>query len=292
MFRSWKIARIFGIDVYIHWSFFILFFVFLWLFKPADVESLIFTLLSPVALFVCVLVHEYGHSLTARLFGIGTKDITLFPLGGVARLERMSEDPIEEIIISLAGPAVNVVIAAVLFPVLLLSTDFPIQPGEKYAGPTTGVGFAWWVLALNAVLAIFNMAPAFPMDGGRIFRAFLAFFLPRLRATKVAVFVGMFVAGLMAIFALASGNPMLLLISMLVPVAGMLELAMLQHQAEMRRRRRQLEFLNARSVEEWAAPTRTPPEPNFSGYTWDAEARAWVEWRNGWPVRLCRMRRW
>jgi hypothetical protein len=133
------------------------------------------------------------------------------------------------------------------------------------------------------------MIPAFPMDGGRVFRAFLAFFVPRLQATKVAVIVGIVFAGFFAFVGIWQAAPLWLLISVFVPLAGLMELAMLQKQAQMRRQEEAER--SQRVVEEWDAPGQlSPPEPNFSGYTWDSRFRVWIEWRGGWPVRSCRMR--
>ncbi|HLW65332.1 MAG TPA: M50 family metallopeptidase [Gemmataceae bacterium] len=292
MLRSWKIGRVFGIDIYIHWSFVILFFLAIWQYSPHGVAPTVLTLLLVPALLLFVLLHEYGHALTARMFGIGTRDITLYPLGGVARLEKMSEVPIEEIIISLAGPAVNLVLA-ILFGLsfLALGFDGTLLGDLKNGGPTSVPEYLFLLTIMNVGLLLFNLIPAFPMDGGRIFRAFLALFLPRIAATKVAVGVGMGFAVLFLLGAF-SVNPVLLLIAVFVPLAGMMELAMLQRQAEMRRRM-VFEHPYAAHDVAWALPADAlppagPPEPNFSGYTWDHQLHAWVEWQNGAPVRSCR----
>ncbi|HEV3143370.1 MAG TPA: M50 family metallopeptidase [Gemmataceae bacterium] len=289
MLKSWKIGRAFGIDIYIHWSFVFLFFLALWVYSPHGAAPVVFTLLLVPALLGSVLLHEYGHALTARIFGISTRDITLYPIGGVARLERMSEVPFEEIIISLAGPAVNVVIFAILLIALAgtgNTTNFP----EGLHAPSSFAEYFEITMLVNLGLLLFNMIPAFPMDGGRVFRAFLALFLPRITATKIALGVGMPFAALFVLGAIAGKNPILLLIAAFIPLAGFMELAMLQRQAEIRRRAM---FAGSSSIP-WVqpadgAPSADPPEPRFSGYTWDSQARAWVEWRDGLPIRFCRM---
>jgi Zn-dependent protease len=288
MLRSWKIGRVFGIDVYIHWSFVILFFLLLWQARPHGVLPTVFTLLLVPALLLFVLMHEYGHALTARMFGIETRDITLYPLGGVARLERMSEVPMEEIVISLAGPAVNVALAVVL-GLVVFATGADISISVLQRAPESVIEYAFVLTFMNVALFMFNLIPCFPMDGGRVFRAFLALFVSRITATKAAIAVGIPFAVLFVLWALVTTNPILLLIAIFIPLAGFMELAMLQRQDEMRRRAM---FEHPHDVA-WALPADTvplaqPPEPNFSGYTWDEHANAWVLWRDGAPVRSCR----
>ena len=161
-------------------------------------------------MFACVVLHELGHALAAGRYGIRTHDITLLPIGGLARLERMPEKPSQELVVALAGPAVNVAIAVVL-GVVLTALHRPIAAGvERGAIPE-------WLLAINVAMLLFNLIPAFPMDGGRVLRALLALRLPFTRATEIATGVGQ-------AFALVFGtvgwwwtkNPMLVLIAMFV----------------------------------------------------------------------------
>lgn len=162
-------------------------------------------------LFLCVLLHEYGHALTARRYGIGTRSITLLPIGGVALLERMPRDPRQEIVVALAGPAVNVAIAAVLAAAIGLGL---LRPS----------GMTGTLLAANLMLAAFNLLPAFPMDGGRVLRALLALRLERLRATRIAARIGQVLAlglGLAGFL----GNPFLVLIGVFVWFGARAELA-------------------------------------------------------------------
>ncbi|AMV39629.1 site-2 protease family protein [Planctomyces sp. SH-PL62] len=168
MNMSWKLGRIAGIDVFLHSTFFLI------LFLPAAATHLPLLL----AMFGCVLLHEFGHALTARRFGIGTADITIYPIGGVARLTRMPRAPGAELLIALAGPAVNIAIAAGLY--LSLGVMSSLGMGRFFAD----------LLVMNLVLAGFNLIPAFPMDGGRVLRALLGGWLGRGRATVFAASVG------------------------------------------------------------------------------------------------------
>lgn len=172
---SWKIGRFAGIDVYLHPT--LLLMILLFGSTPSGM-----LLLS--AVFGCVLLHEFGHALTARRFGIATRDITLYPIGGIARLERMPRKPGPELVIALAGPAVNVAIAAALAAVLAIT-------GSLSAASIVPFGSFWTsLMVINVGLAVFNLIPAFPMDGGRVLRALLSGWLGRPRATAVAAYVG------------------------------------------------------------------------------------------------------
>lgn len=174
-------------------------------------SSLAFMLL----LFACVLAHEFGHIFTARAFGVATPDVTLLPIGGVARLERIPEKPSEELLIALAGPAVNVVIAIVLIAI----AGAHVSPNDLAAVDNARVSMVDRLAAVNLFLAIFNMIPAFPMDGGRVLRALLAIRLGHVRATEVAASIGQFVAfglGFLGLF----GNPLLIFIAVFVYLAA------------------------------------------------------------------------
>jgi Zn-dependent protease len=143
-----------------------------------------------LATFGCVLLHELGHALAARRFGIGTSDITLYPIGGVARLTRMPRAPGVELLIALAGPAVNLAIAAGLYPLARVTGGFPAD-----------------LLAVNLVLALFNLIPAFPMDGGRVLRALMGGWVGRARATSFAATVGRMLAVGFGVYSLLSWAP-------------------------------------------------------------------------------------
>jgi len=176
MRTSWKLGQVAGIDCYVHPL------LLLVLGLVAMNGGGLLSLLLVVAAFGCVLLHELGHALMARRFGIETEDITLYPIGGVARLRRMPRAPGVEIAIALAGPAVNLAIAGGLVLFLLAS---PLVEGF---GALQALAFN--LLIVNAFLAGFNLIPAFPMDGGRVFRALLSGWLGRVRATSIAATVG------------------------------------------------------------------------------------------------------
>ena len=219
---SLRLGRFLGIDVSVHVTFLLLL-GFLTLAHGLAGRSLgaaATGLVFFVGLFGCVLLHEFGHALAARAFGIGTRDITLLPIGGVARLERMPDRPLQELAVALAGPAVNVVIAAGLAAGLFATRAW--QPwGELSA---TGGNLAERLLVANVFLAVFNLLPAFPMDGGRVLRALLALRGDHAWATRVAARLGQGMAVLFG-FAGLFTNPMLLLIALFVWVGAAQELA-------------------------------------------------------------------
>ena len=177
---------------------------------PAAAEGVLFIVL----LFPCVLLHEFGHILAARRYGVQTPDVTLLPIGGVARLERIPEEPGQELVIALAGPAVNFVIAGLLY---LLVGD--VMPEDNLAVAEPDVGILQRLASVNIFIALFNLIPAFPMDGGRVLRALLARRLGYSRATQIAATVGQglaFALGLLGLY----GNPMLIFIALFVYLAA------------------------------------------------------------------------
>lgn len=190
---AFQLVRVAGIPVRIHWSFGIL---ILWVIYTAVSYDLgwqgtLMSIAIVLTVFLCVVLHEYGHALTARRFGVDTKDIILSPIGGIARLDFIPEKPREEILIALAGPAVNFVIASVLLIIAILFTPYWVDLGSRqfwgldYAQPIIII-----IAKINLILLVFNMVPAFPMDGGRVFRALLTIPLGRVRATTYAGTVG------------------------------------------------------------------------------------------------------
>lgn len=213
---SIRIARVAGIDVKIHVTFLLLLaWIGLAYYAEGGTDAAVAGVAFILALFGCVLLHEFGHALTARLFGIPTPDITLLPIGGVARMQRMPDKPGQEILVALAGPAVNVVIAAVLFFVLGQTGD--LSQIQEFASPQ--VGLLPKLAIVNVWLVLFNLLPAFPMDGGRVLRAVLALFMRYSTATQVAARIGQ---GMAFLFGLAGlfGNPMLLFIALFVYLAA------------------------------------------------------------------------
>jgi Zn-dependent protease len=208
MKRALKLGRYAGIDVFVHWTFALLiaWVGFLFWRGAHNLVAVGDGILVVLGLFLCVLLHEYGHALTARRFGIGTRRITLLPFGGVALLEAMPGRPREEILIAIAGPLVNIVIAAGV--ALWLGAGLP-----------SGRGFAEVMLQANLLLAAFNLLPAFPMDGGRVLRAVLWCWQSLPRATWTAAWIGRAVAVGLAIYG-ALHNPILVLIAAFVWYAG------------------------------------------------------------------------
>lgn len=210
---SFQVARIAGIDVRIHVTFLLLlaWFAFVY-FAEGGYAAMFAGLTFIILLFVCVVLHEFGHALAARAYGINTPDITLLPIGGVARLERMPDKPWQELVVALAGPAVNVVIAIGLY--IVIGRFFGLGDLQEM---TEGRGnLLTQLLAINVVLVVFNLLPAFPMDGGRVLRALLATRLTHARATRIAAGIGQVVAVLFGLLGLFGGNPFLLFIAVFV----------------------------------------------------------------------------
>lgn len=207
---SWKIARIKGIDVYIHTTFIFLVAWFGYYYWQAfgTVAAAINGMVYIVALFSCVVLHEFGHALVGRRYGIVTRKITLLPIGGVASMDKLPENPLEEIKVALAGPAVNVVIAALLWLWLQLNqVDISEQALLETGGP-----FAFRLMVVNIILVLFNLLPAFPMDGGRVLRGVLALRMKHHIATEKAALIGQRFAlffGFLGLFY----NPFLILIA-------------------------------------------------------------------------------
>lgn len=191
---SLKIARIAGIDVFVHWTFLILLVWILWanLRSGQTLGESMTGVWFILALFTCVLLHEFGHGLMARRFGISTRNITLLPIGGVANIEKLPEKPGQELLVAIAGPAVNVVIAG------LIALGFLLAGKEgnwlELGQPITGGNFMSGLLLVNLTLALFNLIPAFPMDGGRVLRAALSMKLGRATATEWAARIGQLLA--------------------------------------------------------------------------------------------------
>ncbi len=222
---SWRIGRIAGIDVYVHPTFLLL---LAWVaiskyFAHNDLAEAIYGLVFILALFGIVILHELGHALTARHYGIRTRDITLLPIGGVARLERIPEIPSQELAVAVAGPAVNVVLAALIY----LGLAAAGQLGTLNEVLKGGGGFMQQLFWVNVSLVVFNMVPAFPMDGGRVFATLLAMRFEYVKATQIAASVGQAIALLFGLLGL-SYNPLLIFIALFVWFAGAQEAGFVQ----------------------------------------------------------------
>ena len=165
---SWRIGRIAGIDVYVHPTFLLLLAWVAWSHysEHGSVAEAFYGVVFIIALFGIVVLHELGHALTARRYGIRTRDITLLPIGGVARLERIPEVPSQELAVALAGPAVNVVLAVAIY------AGLAVMGGLSSLNDVLKGGGGFWqqLFWVNVSLVVFNMVPAFPMDGGRVLR--------------------------------------------------------------------------------------------------------------------------
>jgi Zn-dependent protease/predicted transcriptional regulator len=209
---SFRLGRLWGIDVYVHATFLLLlgFILFVGYRSSGSLPSALEDVLFVMMIFGIIVLHEYGHALTARRFGVQTKDITLLPIGGVARLERIPENPVQEFLIAIAGPAVNVGFALLCF--LLMGGRIP-NFGETTLLDGPLVQRLFWA---NVSLVVFNMLPAFPMDGGRVLRSLLAMNMNYVQATRTAAAVGQGVALLMGFFGLMAPAPMLVIIAFFV----------------------------------------------------------------------------
>lgn len=214
MKSTYRIGTWAGISVFVHWTFIIMmggFFVF-FLMKGGSLVAALSAVALVAAAFGCVILHEYGHALMARRFNIPTLDITMYPIGGIARLKGMPEDPKQEFLIAIAGPLVNVAIAGVLYVINSAqgrAMDLDLVLGSQ----TTVLGLLMW---MNIAMAAFNMLPAFPMDGGRVLRAGLASKIGYSRGTQIAGMVGMGMAVIFATVGILNFNFVLVFIAIFV----------------------------------------------------------------------------
>jgi stage IV sporulation protein FB len=210
---SFRLIRILGTDVKVHVTFVLLlaFFWAKWQVEGGVHTAALMTVLF-LAVFLCVLAHEFGHILMARRFGIRTPDVILLPIGGVARLERMPEDPQQEFLIALAGPAVTLAIAAGLYLWLRLAGEPQVWPGQELGEPS----LPQTLFYINVVLLFFNLIPAFPLDGGRVLRALLSTRMDHVRATRIAATIGQGFALIGGVLGLLNTEPMWVLIALFV----------------------------------------------------------------------------
>ena len=236
MKKAFKLGSFTGIGIYVHWTMSLLLgvvFVFA-LSQGVSMGETLAALVFVGVLFGCVILHELGHALMAKNFGIPTLDITMYPIGGVARLQRMPREPRQELLIAIAGPAVNLAIAAVLF-VVVIATGRSLALSLFVESDLNTLGMLMW---MNLTLAGFNMLPAFPMDGGRVLRAGLATKLSYKNATRIASYVGQGMAILFGIVAIVpvpfftSFNPVLLFVGIFVFLAARQEAQMVLQEQE------------------------------------------------------------
>jgi Zn-dependent protease len=240
-----KLFTWFGIPVFLHWTFGLIFVYILWHAQSNEMSVIDTFWLTGLfmALFLCVLLHEYGHALTARRYGVKTRDIVLMPIGGVARLERMPEKPIQEFVVAIAGPMVNVVIAITILILIGIFADPAYlevlkdavlqSSGEEVLDERLQeipqlLQFALNLAATNIALVLFNMIPAFPMDGGRVFRALLSMRTGRAKATRIAAWVGQAIALMLVGYGLWSDGFMLAILGIFVIYAARSENEMVQ----------------------------------------------------------------
>ena len=286
MFASSKLGRFFGIDFYLHGTFWLLpLFVLFEGVASGGLGDAVFDVAVLLAVFACVGLHEVGHALAGRAFGFATRDITLYPIGGVARLEGLPRNPWQEIAIALAGPAVNVVIAGGLL-LGALGAELAVPTAWSAGGHDLGETFLVRLFYANVVLVVFNLIPAFPMDGGRVLRAALSIPLGRLRATEIASTVGGVVAGVFFLTGLGlirlpflSASPMLMVLAVAVYLLGKAELAAVRHQERGRGWRERVADHFGRG--DYTGSNAAP----FSGWKFDPARKVWTEWRHGSPVR-------
>lgn len=229
-----SLGRVSGIKILVHWTFFFLiaWIIFSELKRGGNTESIIFNIILILAVFVCVVLHELGHALTAKRFGINTKKITLLPIGGVASLERIPESPRQELLVTLAGPLVNVVIAILLYFIVPVQDYLHLNFTEAFEVLMTYSfkNLLFYLFLVNVGLVISNIIPAFPMDGGRILRALLAMQMNRVKATQIASSIGQFIA----VFFLLVGllfNPFLIIIALFIFLGAYAENQMVQNLA-------------------------------------------------------------
>ncbi|MDZ4709254.1 MAG: site-2 protease family protein [Saprospiraceae bacterium] len=236
-----QIARVAGIPIRLHWSFGL---IFVWVgyngwLEGIATHNILFMEMYVIILFFCVVLHEFGHALMARKYGHQTRDILLTPIGGIARLESISEKPIQEFWIAIAGPAVNIGIALVLGLIILLTgvSNF-FQQGYTFPeANATLYNIIPLILISNVILAVFNIVPAFPMDGGRILRALLSMKFTRLKSTWIAARIGQGLSTCFLIYAIYNNQWMLCLVGIFIFFTAGAELKQVQWETILARKR-------------------------------------------------------
>lgn len=192
-----KIATFAKIPIFIHWTILLFLGMIVYVAYEFQLEpkEYFFMFLFSISMYILVILHEYGHALTARKYGVNTRDIIISPIGGVARLERIPEKPIQEFFVAIAGPAVNLFIGLLILPILYFGREHGFHLlGEEIDFFSKYENFLPMVFYANGILAVFNMVPAFPMDGGRVLRALLSMKIHRVKATQIASIIGQIIA--------------------------------------------------------------------------------------------------
>ena len=232
-----NLGSVFGIKIKVHWTFFflILWVVFDELKRGGSTKSILFNLAFVLAVFLCVILHEFGHALTAKQFGIETKKITLLPIGGMASLERIPESSKQELLVVLAGPLVNIFIAICLYFMIPVQEMIRLNFTETFESlmSFSFQNFLFFLFVVNVGLVVFNIIPAFPMDGGRILRALLAIKIDRVKATQIAASIGQFIAVVFLLIGLLY-NPFLIFIALFIFLGAYGENQLVQHLALLR----------------------------------------------------------
>lgn len=220
---SFKLGKVSGIGIFIHWTFtlLILFIIFMNYKSGQNVTQIIWSVVFILCIFVTVLLHELGHALAAKNYNIKTKDITLLPIGGLARLERLPEKPSEELIVAFAGPLVNITLAFIT-GIFITIPDTSEQLMAELSNGVNANNFFLNFFLVNFWLALFNLIPAFPMDGGRILRALLSFKLQRHVATRISARIGQLLAMGFIIFGFFT-SPILVFIGIFVIIGAQVE---------------------------------------------------------------------
>ena len=238
-----SLGRVSGIKIIIHWTFF---FLIAWIVfdnfkRGGNTESVVFNIAFILAVFLCVVLHELGHSLMAKRFGIKTEKITLLPIGGMASLERLPESPKQEFMVVIAGPLVNVFISVLLYFLVPIQDFIQLNFTETFEVLIRYnlQSFLFFLFLVNVGLVIFNLIPAFPMDGGRMLRAFLALKIGRVKATEITSNLGLSIAILFFLIGLLY-NPFLIFISLFIFLGSLGENQMVKH----------LSLLDGHTVEE------------------------------------------
>ena len=220
---SFKLGKIAGIGIFVHWTFslLILFIILINYQSGQNSTQIVWSVVFILSIFVTVVMHELGHALAAKRYHIITKDITLLPIGGLARLEKIPEKPIEELIVAVAGPAVNITLAFITGIFITIPTT-SVQLIEELSNGVYANNFFLNFFLVNFWLALFNLLPAFPMDGGRILRALLSFRMPRHLATRISARIGQFLALGLILFGFFT-SPILVFIGIFVIIGAQVE---------------------------------------------------------------------